>query len=63
MIGWYGGTQMLYGNLNQSFVTDISWRTAIGHDAGAAFSLSRGHRNTVVVNGVMRRLGVMRWTL
>ncbi|MCH5641263.1 MULTISPECIES: AIM24 family protein [unclassified Gordonia (in: high G+C Gram-positive bacteria)] len=27
------------GNLNQSFVTDVSWRTVIGQDAGEAFSL------------------------
>ncbi|MBF6453256.1 AIM24 family protein [Nocardia cyriacigeorgica] len=27
------------GNLNQSFVTDVSWRTVVGQDAGEAFSL------------------------
>ncbi|MEU7763511.1 AIM24 family protein [Nocardia sp. NPDC049190] len=27
------------GNLTQSFVTDVSWRTAIGQGAGEAFSL------------------------
>lgn len=27
------------GNLQQSFVTDVSWRTAVGQDSGEAFSL------------------------
>lgn len=27
------------GNLNQSFITDVSWRTAIGQGSGEAFSL------------------------
>lgn len=27
------------GNLNQSFVTDVSWRSFVGQDAGEAFSL------------------------
>lgn len=27
------------GNLNQSFVTDVSWRNVIGQDGGEAFSL------------------------
>jgi uncharacterized protein (AIM24 family) len=27
------------GNLNQTFVTDVSWRNLVGEDSGEAFSL------------------------
>ncbi|MEU7630161.1 AIM24 family protein [Nocardia sp. NPDC049220] len=42
------------GNLTQSFITDISWRTAIGHGAGEAFSLRWDGQGVVLIQPAER---------
>lgn len=37
------------GNLNQSFVTDVSWRSMVGQDAGEAFSLRFDGQGVVLI--------------
>ncbi|GGK53752.1 AIM24 family protein [Nocardia camponoti] len=42
------------GNLNQSFVTDVSWRSMIGQDAGEAFSLRWDGHGVVLIQPAER---------
>ncbi|MFC4373980.1 AIM24 family protein [Nocardia halotolerans] len=42
------------GNLNQSFVTDVSWRTVVGQDAGEAFSLRWDGQGVVLIQPAER---------
>ncbi|MFD3510723.1 AIM24 family protein [Nocardia sp. NPDC058666] len=42
------------GNLNQSFITDVSWRTAVGQDAGEAFSLRFDGQGVVLIQPAER---------
>ncbi|MFD4458492.1 AIM24 family protein [Nocardia sp. NPDC058480] len=42
------------GNLNQSFVTDVSWRTMVGQDAGEAFSLRFDGQGVVLIQPAER---------
>ncbi|WP_338769879.1 AIM24 family protein [Nocardia vulneris] len=42
------------GNLNQSFITDISWRTAVGQGAGETFSLRWDGQGVVLIQPAER---------
>ncbi|UGT40630.1 AIM24 family protein [Nocardia yamanashiensis] len=42
------------GNLNQSFVTDVSWRSALGQDGGEAFSLRYDGHGVVLIQPAER---------
>ncbi|WP_194829509.1 AIM24 family protein [Nocardia sp. XZ_19_231] len=42
------------GNLNQSFVTDVSWRSMVGQDAGEAFSLRFDGQGVVLIQPAER---------
>ncbi|MEV0294375.1 AIM24 family protein [Nocardia sp. NPDC050710] len=42
------------GNLQQSFVTDMSWRTVVGQDAGEAFSLRWEGQGVVLIQPAER---------
>lgn len=42
------------GNLQQSFITDISWRTVVGRDAGEAFSLRWDGQGLVLIQPAER---------
>jgi uncharacterized protein (AIM24 family) len=42
------------GNLNQSFITDVSWRSMVGQDAGEAFSLRFDGQGVVLIQPAER---------
>ncbi|WP_067826453.1 AIM24 family protein [Nocardia inohanensis] len=42
------------GNLNQSFVTDVSWRSALGQGGGEAFSLRYDGQGVVLIQPAER---------
>ncbi|MEV6770728.1 AIM24 family protein [Nocardia sp. NPDC051030] len=42
------------GNLNQSFVTDVSWRTVVGQGSGEAFSLRFDGQGLVLIQPAER---------
>ncbi|WP_067695473.1 AIM24 family protein [Nocardia jejuensis] len=42
------------GNLNQSFVTDVSWRTAVGQGSGETFSLRWDGQGVVLIQPAER---------
>ncbi|WP_227997660.1 AIM24 family protein [Nocardia australiensis] len=43
-----------HGNINHSFVTDVSWRSFVGQDAGEAFSLRWDGQGVVLIQPAER---------